>query len=207
MSPSRLLLRFVALATTLLLAATASGCVARSELPRLKKRAITAFYGRYSDNALTEDILLSKELEYEDSDLLVLAYSQIFHRFWENAGQWEWEGQIGKHFGLQDHYELNGLVVLRWNQWPWSDVVRTSFALGEGLSWASEVPALELSSHTNEGATQLLNYLLVEITLGAVSILDWDFVFRIHHRSGIFGSFDGVDGGSNIIGFGLKWRF
>lgn len=207
MLSSRPLLRFAGAATTLLLAVALTGCVSRGDLPRLQKRAITGFYGRYSDNALTEDILLSQQLEYENSDLVVLGYSQIFHRFWENAGQWEWEAQVGKHFGLQDHWELNGLALLRWNQYPWSNYVRTSFAVGDGLSWASSVPTLELASHTNEGATPLLNYLLIELTFGAPKILDWDFVFRIHHRSGIFGTFNGVDGGSNVIGLGLKYRF
>ncbi|MEO0650736.1 MAG: hypothetical protein AAFZ65_08660, partial [Planctomycetota bacterium] len=74
-------------------------------------------------------------------------------------------------------------------------------------SFATEVPPLEEQSQGNDGATQLLNYLLLEATVGVPSVPNWDFVFRIHHRSGIFGLFDGVSGGSNVLALGVKYTF
>jgi hypothetical protein len=35
----------------------------------------------------------------------------------------------------------------------------------------------------------------------------WNLVFRLHHRSGIFGLFDGIEGASNAFGIGLKYKF
>jgi len=183
------------------------GCRGPDVDTTLPKRAITAYVGKYSDNMLVEELLVSDNITFDDSYLAALAYSQTFHRFWESRGQWEWEGQVAKHWGLQTHWEFNALVVLRWMRFPGSEHVRTSVALGDGLSYATEIPPLELASHTNEGATQLLNYMLVEVAAGVPSIPAWDLVFRIHHRSGVFGLFDGVDGGSNVIAFGLKYRF
>ncbi len=172
-----------------------------------RDRALTVYAGAYSDNSLPEEILPLREIQLEESSLVAVAYAEPFHRFWDDHGRWEWEVQGAKHWGGQTHWELNALLALRWRSFPWNQTVRTSFALGDGLSWASEVPALELSSHTNEGATQLLNYLLLEWTFGLPSAPDWDLALRIHHRSGIFGLFDGVDGGSNVLALGLKYRF
>jgi len=171
------------------------------------QRAVTSYVGVYSDNSLPEEILPLKKIQFEDSYLIAVAYDEVFHSFWDDHGRWEWEVQGVKHWGQQTHWELNALLILRWREFPWNETVRTSFALGEGLSWASEIPDPELESHTNEGATQLLNYLLLEWTFGLPSEPDWDLVLRIHHRSGIFGLFDGVDGGSNVLAVGVKYTF
>jgi hypothetical protein len=170
-------------------------------------RSVTAYTGQYVDSGLFDEIVILQEWNTKDSYLAALAYAERFHTFADGAAQWEWEGQVAQHFGDQTHQELNALVVLRWNRFPWNDSLRTTAALGEGLSWATEVPPLELASQGNDGATELLNYLLMELTFGLPDRKHWDFVLRVHHRSGIFGTFDGVSGGSNVLGFGVKFTF
>jgi hypothetical protein len=192
---------------TLLVSLLLGGCnTAPGVDVTLPKRAVTTYVGRYSDNSLPDQILISGKLAFASSEMTAVAYSQTFHRFWDSA-QWEWEAQVAKHWGAQTHWEFNALVVLRWMRFPWSKYIRTSAAIGDGLSYATEVPAMELQSHTNEGATQLLNYILIELAAGLPSVPALDAVFRIHHRSGAYGTFDGVDGGSNVLSIGLKFRF
>lgn len=195
------------LPSALILTLVIGGCAHTGVDVRLPKRAVTAYAGRYSDNSLPEEIAISRPIHFESSELYALAYSQAFHRFWDGGGQWEWEAQVGKHQGRQTHWELNGLVAARWMRYPWSEWVRTSVAIGDGLSWTSEIPEIEAASHTNTGSAQLLNYLLIEIAAGVPKWRHWDLVFRIHHRSGVYGIFDGVDGGSNTLCLGLKFRF
>ena len=60
----------------------------------------------------------------------------------------------------------------------------TTFAVGEGISYATEVPELE----PGEGASQWLNYLLFEVTFALPKYPEWAIVGRIHHRSGFFGA-------------------
>lgn len=170
-------------------------------------RAITAYTGQYIDSGLFDEIVILQEWDAQDSYLAALAYAERFHTFADGAAQWEWEGQVAQHFGDQTHQEFNALVVLRWKRFPWNERVRTTAALGEGLSWATEVPPLEIASQGNQGATDLLNYLLMELTFGLPNSERWDFVLRVHHRSGIFGTFDGVSGGSNVLAVGLKYTF
>ncbi len=189
------------LAATLFGVSLLASCAAPGE------RSLTVYGGAYSDNALVEEILPLREIKFEEAYLGVAAYAEPLHRFWGGEAQWEWEVQAGKYWGGQDHWELNALIILRWMHFPWNRHVRTTFAIGDGLSWASEVPKVEQASHTNEGATQVLNYLLLEWTLGLPEQPDWDLSIRVHHRSGIFGLFDGVHGGSNVLAAGLKFTF
>ncbi len=115
------------------------------------------------------------------------------------------EGQIAKHFGGQDHLELNALLVERWTTFPWNAFVNTTFAAGQGLSYATELPELEEES---KGATaHLLGYLLFEFTFALPQYSQWALSTRIHHRSGADGLFSGVYGASNAMGVGLSYAF
>lgn len=114
----------------------------------------------------------------------------------------EAEGQIAKHFGEQRHWEFNPLIVLRWLPFPWDAYVDTSVSFGEGISYASRVPAREDRRH--ERASRLLDYLLFEFAFSLPQWPDWGLVARIHHRSGAWGTFAGVSEGSNFWGLGLR---
>lgn len=118
---------------------------------------------------------------------------------------WEVEGQLVKHFELQHHWEINGLVVARWHPFPWDRYLDTSFAIGEGLSYATEVPKVEVAR--GQDSAKLLNYLLFELTLALPKYPHWQVVALMHHRSGAFGLFSGVTGGSNFFGGGVKYLF
>ncbi len=115
----------------------------------------------------------------------------------------EVEGQIVKYYVKQDHWEFNAAFVLRWQPFLWDRVLDTSFAIGNGLSYASEVPDLEEKEHVN--ATQLLHFLMIELTFALPDYPEWNFITRIHHRSGIWGIYDNVSGGTNAIGLGIKY--
>lgn len=166
---------------------------------------LTLYVGKYSDDRLG-DVLVSKPIDYLDSYIATVALGRAFA--FDNPGhQWEWETQLVKHVGRQHHWELNALLIYRWQRFPWRRVLRTTLAIGDGLSYASDVPPLEAASHTNEGATRLLNYILVEMTAAPPQVTDWSLVLRVHHRSGVYGLFDDVEGGSNVIGIGIKFHF
>jgi hypothetical protein len=166
---------------------------------------LTFYAGRYSDDRLTQAVL-SRPLDYMDSRLAVVALGREFD-FENPSHQWEIEGQAGRHYGEQTHWEFNLLAIYRWQRFPWDRFVRTTAAVGEGLSYATRVPPLEEASPTNEGTARLLNYILVELTIAPPEETRWSLAFRIHHRSGVYGLFGGVDGGSNVIAGGIKWRF
>lgn len=115
------------------------------------------------------------------------------------------EVQAGFHTGIQDHNEFVGVIIGRWEHFPWDHELDTSFSIGEGLSWASKLPVHE--TQNNDKSAQLLNYVLFEFAASPWEEKKWVGFFRVHHRSGVFGTFNGVYGASNLVGFGLRYRY
>jgi hypothetical protein len=162
--------------------------------------SLTVLGGQYSGSQLLE---IPVRLDLKDSHTFGVSVSKQFAE-WTRYMRWEAEFQVLKHFGEQDNWELTGSVNLRWVVFPWNRFVETTAAFGEGLSWASEIPALEKADPTNSENSQLLNYILLEIT-AAIPESRWSLVTRIHHRSGVFGLFG--HSGSNVLEAGIRYRF
>lgn len=181
----------------LFLLAMASAAVAKEDY----RNSIILYGAKYTPDKLGDIFLNSHETS--NSYLAALAWNREFSRSFGDLG-WETEIQAVKHFGGQHHLEFNALVVARWHRFPWNRRIATTVAVGEGLSLATRTPQLERDNHTRVNA--LLNYLLFELTL-APPQSRWYWSGRIHHRSGVYGLFDGVHGASNFIGTGLGYRF
>ena len=115
----------------------------------------------------------------------------------------EVEGQIVKYYVKQDHWEFNAAFVLRWQPFLWDKVLDTSFAVGNGFSYTSKISELEEERHGK--ATRLLHFLMFELTFALPDYPKWNLIARIHHRSGVYGVFDGVSGGTNAVGLGIKY--
>ena len=158
----------------------------------------TLFGARLTINSFGDTLF--GEATYEDSHLVGLGVSRKIGTY-KNLIGFEVEGQAVKHFGDQDHEEFNVLIVARWLPFPWDRFLDTSFAVGEGISYAATDPILE-----NKGQ-QWLNYILLELAFAAPSLPKWEAVIRVHHRSGVFGLYKGVRDASNALGFGIRYRF
>jgi len=129
---------------------------------------------------------------------------QSLHHYGTLA-RWEAEGQVLKHFGLQHQWEGTGALVLRWLALPWDRWVDTSVAVGDGVSLGSRTSRIEEDRH--ERTRRLLNYLFFEVTLAPPGGGPWSLVLRQHHRSGIYGIYGGVEGGSDFLALGLRRTF
>jgi hypothetical protein len=83
--------------------------------------------------------------------------------------------------------------------------VNTSLAIGEGISYASSIPALERKA--NEQTKRLLNYLMLEASFAVPRHPKLQLIIRLHHRSGAFGLYRAGNTGSNNIGLGVRYLF
>jgi outer membrane protein len=110
--------------------------------------------------------------------------------------------------GLQPDFNGYQLYIKGFYFLPWSKWVKTRFGMGQGLSWAEQIPYLEARSieSKNPNTSRLLNYLDVSIDVSIGDLIRWNKLkdtylgFVVIHRSGVFGFsdiFGGVDGGSN----------
>lgn len=141
---------------------------------------------------------------FEKSYLTGMALARRFARTGRSL-TWEVEGQALKHFGKQHHEEFNALIFARWHRFPWNHHLRTSVALGEGLSLATRTPPVEQEDHKKSSA--LLNNVQFEITFALPRQPNWHLVGRIHHRSGIFGLINDVHAASDFAVLGVKHTF
>ncbi len=165
----------------------------------------TRFVSLYGGRAFYDDLAnILSDKEYVDSYVAVLAVGKGLADY-KHYLRLEGEGQVAKHWGEQDHFEFNALLGLRWLPFPWDRYLDTSFAVGAGLSYATDDPEIEVEK--NDRTARLLGYLMFELGVVVPQQPKWTLFARVHHRSGAFGFFDGVSGGSNVVGAGLRYAF
>jgi len=166
-----------------------------------RERWVFAYAGRLSRDRMVR-ILTRLEASFEDSEYYAGGMGWHLGTSWEHL-RWEAELQAGRHTGDQDHWEFVGVIVARWTRFPWDHYMDTSFAVGEGQSYATNSPV----SEERKGTQRLLNYLLVEVSVTMPGSGNLDVFTRLHHRSAVFGLYGGASGGSNVVGIGTRYRF
>ncbi len=171
---------------------------AKSPYPRW---SVSVYGGVLNSVNLQESLLLTSDLE--NSYMAGIGATQALIK--RRAFNFELDAQLLKHFGDQRHFEATAAVSFRWKDFFWDRFIDTSFAFGEGLSLATEAPPIE--KERNGKANGLLNYLMFEWTFALPNKPDWELVMRMNHRSGGYGTFNGVSAGSNLYGVGLRHHF
>ncbi|MEN9916902.1 MAG: hypothetical protein RLY40_834 [Pseudomonadota bacterium] len=104
-------------------------------------------------------------------------------------------------------YEFDPYLNFRWKTFPWDHYITTTFAIGDGLSYATGIPFREQHDSSNNNAKRLLNFLVVEATFAAPSHPDLQFVLRVNHRCGAWGLFGAGNLSSNAVGLGIRYLF
>jgi len=119
--------------------------------------------------------------------------------------------------GLQDDFfEMNVYVKVYLKLDFWQNRVR--IGVGEGLSLAQEIPIVEIDDATNSDGTidptaKFLNYMDIsaDFDLGRLirvnALRETYLGYTLKHRSGVFGLFNGVHGGSNYNMLTLEKNF
>ncbi len=167
-------------------------------------RWVLSVYGGILFQDSLDEITKGQPRIREHSYILAVALAREIWRFRDWFG-FELEGQIVRHFDEMNHWEYNGLLIGRWRLFPWDKYLDTSLALGDGISYATEVPKVEEREDPDAG--RWLNYLMIELTLGLPQYPKWDVLFRIHHRSSVRGSIGARDAGSNFFCSGIRYNF
>ena len=162
------------------------------------------YAGQYSNTALNEIIRLNTD--FERSHVYVLSLGKELGTYKDVIGC-EIEGQAAWHSGMQHHEEVNCAFTLRWLPFFWDRYLDTSFAFGNGLSYATSDPELEIREGDENKTNQLLYYILVEMDFALPRQPQWSIFVRIHHRSSVFGLIGNITTGSNFVGLGWRYKF
>jgi hypothetical protein len=183
-------------------------------LPRDRTWFATVYAGQWFSESAPDpgQTLGTQDAGFQDSYLVSALLSRVLVRELKTEvpliddSSIELEGQIGHHFGLQDHAEVT--LALQWRSRDFTVPLtngRFNLAIGDGLSYALSRPAYEGVSHGQE-PRKFLNYLTLEAEFSHPSLPGVSVVPRVHHRSGIYGVIAPRGSGSNFIGIGLRMR-
>ena len=157
-----------------------------------KNNAISIFRG-----TVTEDELTFPIPNFENAGQIGINYNRALKRF--RRFGFELDTSLFKYYGDQSHWEVNAAIMFRF----YIIKNRVSFAVGDGLSFASDIPDLERRRHIN--TSNILNFVVLDLAYDVTN--SSSLALRWHHRSGMWGLFNGVSGGSNSVQFGARYRF
>jgi hypothetical protein len=167
--------------------------------------------GRQITTAMTRIMLIHNAVppwnwHWGDAGIVDGEFSRRLVTFW-HALDIDPQIGIGKRFGDMQAVEFWGAVAFRWTAFPWNNYVKTTIAISEGVSLATQVDTVERDANPNHAGSVFLNYFSPEITLSLPRYEKYELVFCIHHRSGLYGLIDNVNAGSQFGTVGLRVHF
>lgn len=177
--------------------------------------SVAIFYGKLTDTDFGEILLRSPDVESVHmigvSLRKELADLGRPDGFLPNGFFLDAEGVLAAKWGSlgdidQDFQEAAASINLRYD-FPENLPAVHSLSFGNGLSLTSTESEFEEELTISSGTNPLLWYIMLELDFDLPATEQWKALCRIHHRSGVFGLFDDVDGGSNYITMGLRYHF
>jgi hypothetical protein len=178
--------------------------------------SIVIFGGVASETNFAQIIYSPWTTELNDIGVIGASYSHRFGTLNEVIGD---IGQLGDdltvetevgtsfRFGDESLGEAWAALYFRYDDLPWNDTLYTTIAINTGVSLLTEISEFEEGRDSKGRSSVLLHYLGPEMTFADPENKDLEFVLRLHHRSGVFGFFDGVVSGSTFLGAGIRVRF
>ena len=181
-----------------------------------KKYSVRTLYGWATTKDLGEVLVGNVSPDSQDYKVYSLDGGYLL---WSDVNEWPLDiyAKGGLNYydegRFDDAYGMDIYIKALWNFDFWDNRVR--FGVGEGLSYTSrtleieKIDAIEKDSPTS----QFLNYLdfSLDFDLGKLvrsKTLDELYLgVAIKHRSGVFGLFNGVHGGSNYNAFYVEKNF
>lgn len=163
------------------------------------------YVGQLYKNEFTRIFHAPTEIGLQPSYLAALNFDYRFFTLAHLPLQFEGEFNIAKRFGQQDQFDFSAAPFVRWTWFPWNSLVYTNARLGiVGLSYATSISPYERLNAGNMIGSNVLHFLVPEVTFSLSAAANWEVFVRVHHRSGVFGLFNGVRGGSNYLSAGYR---
>jgi hypothetical protein len=173
--------------------------------------AVATYWGAYVEDGLLDLVLSPKSptawVYGEDDHLVATAISRDAGRLFAGRLHLEPEVGIGQRYGRQGETEVWAALFVRYRGFPWDDVVITSVAVSTGLNYSSGISYVEERRARDGDGSRLMHFFSPEITFAMPSRPGVELLFRLHHRSGVFGLVSDAWGGAQYATVGLRVRF
>ena len=144
-------------------------------------------------------------IELTSSYIVAANFNYRLYRSPDLPLQFEVEFDAARHFGDANQYEAVLAPFIRWTAFPWNRHVYTNFRVSAlGLSYATGVSAWERQNSGQARGSNFLQFGAFELTFASQGRSPVEFFVRLHHRSGVYGLINGVDGGSSYLAIGVR---
>ena len=172
------------------------------------RNSITVWVGLAAQDGILREIAVEPWASEWGETFIGASYSRRLTRFWSHFVV-DAEVGGGARRGETDSLEAWGAFYIRFDGFPWRDRLYTSFGLSTGLHWMNPLPVSETGppGRREPHTTQWLHYFSPELTFALPSAPQHEVSIRYAHRSGIFGTFNEVWEGSNVLMVGYRRRF
>ena len=188
-----------------LLTAAVPGLAAEPEAPARRDNGIAIMGGIFSPDVFSDIVLSPWDTRTESIYLLSGSYNRRLTTVLNHLDI-EVEGGLGRRFGDNNSAEAYAALGLRWRAFPWNDFLTTSFAVYPiGPSYVANLSSAEVSKDGK--SANWLNFFSIELTVAAPSMPELEVLFRLHHRSGVFGLINGSTNGADFLSVGARYRF
>ncbi|CDP50505.1 hypothetical protein [Paradevosia shaoguanensis] len=198
-----------------LLAAVSAGFLALLTVPAvagnsvgsinpLDDQAIFVFGGRYYEETFFTG-MQPWAVTYENNFVLGGGYQQ----FWLNHPTGlRIGGEAGAALRMGDSFsgEAWAGIVARFDGLVLGDTVRIAPSVTFGLT-AETAPVGIEAGNRGGGDSTLLFYIGPELNVSWVDHPETEVFWRIHHRSGAWGTLGNMADGANASSFGVRWKF
>ena len=161
-----------------------------------------------ADGKLRDIIVAPWTGSWGDDTLAGGAVSYRLARFWKF---FMLDAELGGayRFGDTEGGEFWAAAYLRYDGFPWTNHVYTTFGLSMGPDYVTRLPRVERGTDAlpEQNHSRFLNFFSPELTFALPERPHQEVVLRYMHRSGIFGTFNGVWEGANSLTVGFRMRF
>ena len=145
--------------------------------------------------------------DYEKNYVIAAAYNRNFLELEYGlhlGGEFGW----GYRFGTMSTVEIWNGVVIGAKGLTSREGITIGLALTVGVSLVSKSMGEEIRREKGRGGNaSFLFYLGPEIIFSFPGLRQWEFFYRLHHRSGAGGLLGGLYEGYNSNTLGLRYRF
>lgn len=169
----------------------------------------TLFVGSsVADGKLRDLIVAPWSGSWGDDTLVGGAVQYRLTRFW-HFFTIDLEAGGAYRFGDTEGGEFWAVAYLRYDGFPWSNYVYTTFGLSFGPDFVTRLPQVERGTaiYTEPNQSAWLNFFSPELTFALPDYPQYEVALRYMHRSGIFGTYNGVYEGANSFVVGFRYRF
>lgn len=182
---------------------------------KLERHSVNIVHAFNINNGLKYIIpdTIGGDLIYRYNDLFSLSFSNYTHQYRlkndASSLQFGWEFIAAQHYGRGEVLETDFLFFVKYAHiLPVASKINTDFTWGYGASYVWGTPFFDDDPYGKEGEKYpFITYFMIDWDFYLKSYSNWHFLFRVHHRSGVYGLVAPVNVGTNFLGYGLRYFF